>query len=98
MVAGMDLDLVAGEVAQVGDDGGFLGVDSDHSLCAFKGLPVLVHWDVCALRRARGSGEEGVRSVGDEHHRASLPRASRKGKFEVIKFMFLCVSVCSRNC
>lgn len=77
VVTGMDLDLVAGEVAQVGDDGGFLGVDSDHSLCAFKGLPVLVHWDVCALRRAWGSGEEVVRSVGDAHHSASLPRASR---------------------
>lgn len=98
VVTGMDLDLVAGEVAQVGDDGGFLGMDSDHSLCAFKGLPVLIHWDVCALRRAWGSGEKGVRSVGDAHHSASLPRASRQGKFKVIKFTFLCFSGCSRNC
>lgn len=49
MVAGVDLDLVAGEVAQVGDNGGLLGVDCDHSFCAFKGLLVLVPGDACAM-------------------------------------------------
>lgn len=66
----MDLNLVAGEVAQVGDDSGLLGVDGDHSLCAFKGFLVL--GDACAVGRAGGGGEEGVCSVGNAHHRASL--------------------------
>lgn len=68
----MDLNLVAGEVAQVGDDSGLLGVDGDHALGAFKGFLVLVLGDARALGRAGGGGEEGVRSVGDAHHRASL--------------------------
>lgn len=76
----MDLNLVAGEVAQVGDDSGLLGVDRDYSLCAFKGLLILVLWDACAVRWARGGGEEGVRSVSNAHHRASLSRASRQGE------------------
>lgn len=73
----MDLDLVAGEVAQVGDDGGLLGVDGDHGLCAFEGLLVLILGDACAVGRARSCGEERVRSVGDAHHGAALSRASR---------------------
>lgn len=37
----MDLDLVAGEVAQAGDNGGLLGMDGDHGLGAFKGFLIL---------------------------------------------------------
>lgn len=80
VVAGVDLNLVASEVAQVGDDSGLFGVDRDHSLCAFKGLLILVLRDACAMRWARGGGEEGVCLVGDTHHRASLSRASRQGE------------------
>lgn len=80
MVACVDLNLVAGEVAQVGDDSGLLGVDCDHNLCAFKGLLIVILWDACAMRWARGGGEEGVCLVGDTHHRASLSRASRQGE------------------
>lgn len=71
MVAGVNLDLVAGEVAQIGDDSGLLRGHSDHCLGAFKGLLILVR-DVCAHRRARGGCEESVRPVGDAHHGASL--------------------------
>lgn len=67
----MDLDLVAGEVAQIGDNSGLLGVHGDNSLGAFKSLFVLIR-DVCAPGRAGGRGEERVGSVGDAHHRASL--------------------------
>lgn len=76
----MDLNLVAGEMAQVGDDSGLFGVDSDHTLGAFKCFLVLILWDVCAHRWAWGGGVEGVRSVGDAHHRASLSRASKQDK------------------
>lgn len=76
VVAGVDLDLVAGEVAQVGNDGGLLGVDRDHGLCALKGFLILVVRDTGAVRWAGGSGEEGVCSVGDTHHRAPLSRTS----------------------
>lgn len=78
MITSMDLNLIAGEVAQVGNDGGLLGVDSDHSLRAFKGLLILVLWDACAVRWARCGREEGVCSVRNAHHRASLSRASRQ--------------------
>lgn len=77
VVAGVDLDLVAGEVAQGGDDSGPLGMDVDHNLCAFKVFLVL--WDFCAVGRAGGGGEEGLGPVGNAHHRAPLSRASNKG-------------------
>lgn len=79
----MDLDLVAGEVSQVGDDGGLFGVDRDHGLGAFEGFLVLAVGDVGALRRAGGGGVEQVRSVSDAHHAAALSRASgaREDKF-----------------
>lgn len=80
VVAGVDLNLVAGEVAQAGDDSGLLGVDGYHRLCAFKGFFVLILGDACAPGWAGGGGEEGVGSVGDSHHGASLSRASRQGK------------------
>lgn len=75
LVAGVDLDLVAGEVSQVGDDGGLLGVDSDHGLRAFEGFLVLIG-EAGAPGGAGGGGEEGERCVGDPHHRAPLPGAS----------------------
>lgn len=80
VVAGVDLDLVAGEVTQVGDDGGLLGVDRDHGLCALEGFLILVVRDTCAVRWAGSSGEEGVCSVGDTHHRAPLSRTSWQGR------------------
>lgn len=48
VVAGVDLDLVAGEVTKVGDDCGFLGVNHDHRLFALKG-PVAL-WIIRAVR------------------------------------------------
>lgn len=80
MVAGLDLDLVAGEVAQVGNDSGLLGVDGDHGLGAFQGFLVPVVGDARAPGWAGGGGEEGKRSVGDTHHGAPLSQASRRGK------------------
>lgn len=80
VVASVDLDLVAGEVAQTGNDSGLLGMHSDHSLSAFKGLLVLTLRDVCAPGGAGGGGEERVRSVGDAHHRTSLSCASIQGR------------------
>lgn len=76
----MDLDLVAGEVAQVGDDCGLLGVDEDH-LFAFYVFPVVTIRDARAPEQTGGCGKEGVCSVGDAHHRAPLPGASGKVKF-----------------
>lgn len=67
VVAGVDLDLVAGEVAQVGDDGGLLGEHGDHSLAALKSLLVLVLGAVRALGQAGRGGGERVCSVGDAH-------------------------------
>lgn len=77
VVAGVHLNLVAGEVAQVGDDGGLLGVglDVDRDPCDFKGVLVLRH--ACAVRRAWGGGEEGECPVGNAHRRAALSRASK---------------------
>ncbi|TNN58057.1 hypothetical protein EYF80_031729 [Liparis tanakae] len=68
VVAGVDLDLVAGEVAQGGDDRGLLGMDVDHDLCALKVLLVL--GDLCAVGRAGGGGEEGPQ------HRVPWPCSS----------------------
>lgn len=75
VVAGVDFDLVAGEVAQAGDDRGLLVRDKDHRLGALKVLLVLVVRDARAPDEAGGGGEEGVRSVGDAHHGAPLPGA-----------------------
>lgn len=64
----MDFNLVAGEVAQPGDDSGLLGLNHDNCLCAFKRLLILIVRDACAMRWAWCSGEEGVCSVGYAHH------------------------------
>lgn len=80
VVARMDLNLVAGEVPQVGDDSGLFGVDRYHCLGAFEGFLVLFVRDVGALGRAGGGGVERVRSVGDAHHGTSLSWASRRGR------------------
>ena len=77
MVAGVDLDLVAGEVAQVGDDGILLSVDSDNSLGAFKGFLILAVRDPRTPGRAGGRREEVLCPVGNSHHRAPLSRVSR---------------------
>lgn len=66
----MDLDLVAGEVAQLGDDRGLLGVDRDHCLFVFEGL--IAFWDIRAVRGARCGGEERVCLVGHAHDGAPL--------------------------
>lgn len=71
MVAGVDLDLVAGEVAQVGDDGGLLGVHRHLDLGALEAVQVLVVGHLRAPQRAGRRGEEGLRTV--ERHRAPLP-------------------------
>lgn len=80
----MNFDLVACEVAQVGDDGGLLGVDGDDRLCAFQRFPVL--GGACAVGRAGGGGEEGEGSVGDANRRPPMSGASKQGK-----------SKCTRN-
>lgn len=53
-------------------------MDGQLNFFPFKGFLVL--GDACAVGRAGGGGEEGVCSVCDAHHRASLSRASRQGK------------------
>lgn len=80
VVAGVDLDLVAGKVAQVGDDRGLLGQHRHHRLGALEGLLALVVWNTSAVRRAGGGGEEGKRSVGDAHHGAPLSGTSGQGQ------------------
>lgn len=76
MVAGVDLDLVAGEVAQVRDERGLLGQHRHHRLCAFEGLLAVVVRDT----GAGGGGEEGLRSVGDAQHGAPLSGTSGQGQ------------------
>lgn len=76
VIAGVDLDLVAGEVAQVGDDRWLLGEDSDHRLSALKGFLALLVWDVCALWWTGGRGLDKQCSVGDPHHSTSLSSVS----------------------
>lgn len=78
MVAGVDLDLVAGEVAEAGDDRGFLGVNHDHRLFALKGL--ITFGVVRAVWGAQCSGEEGPRLVGHAGNGASLPYAPKQEK------------------
>lgn len=80
VVAGVDFDLVAGEVAQAGDDRGLLVRDENHCLGTFKVLLILVIRDTCAPGQGGGGGEEGVRSVGDAHQGAPLPGAPGRGK------------------
>lgn len=75
VVAGVDLDLVAGEVAQLGDDRGLLGVNHDHRLFAFEGL--LTFWAVRAVRGAQCGGERSVCLVGHAHDGAPLSRAPK---------------------
>lgn len=73
VVAGVDLDLVAGEVTKVGDDRGFLGVDRHHRLFALEGLAAFR-----VIRSVRGgecSGEGRARLVGHAHNGAPLPQA-----------------------
>lgn len=71
VVAGVDLDLVAGEVAELGDDRGLLGVHRDHGLLALEGLVTL--GDRRAVRRgAQCGGEERVCMVGHAHDGAPL--------------------------
>lgn len=76
----MDLDLVAGEVAEVRDERGLLGQHRHHRLCAFEGLLAVVVRDTGAVRRAGGGGEEGLRSVGDAQHGAPLSGTSGQGQ------------------
>lgn len=76
----MDLDLVAGEVAQIGDDGGLLGEHRHHRLGALEGLLILVVRGARAVWRAGGCGEEGLCSVGEAHHGAPLSGSSGHGK------------------
>lgn len=71
MVAGVDLDLIAREVSQVGNDGGFLCVDDDHGLGVFLTL-ILIVGDGRGPWWAGGGGEEGQRPVGDAHYSAPL--------------------------
>lgn len=77
----MDLDLVAGEVAQVGDDGGLFGMDRDHRLAVLKILLLVLPLPGAtrALGEAGGGGQEGVRPVGDAHDGAPLPAGSTGG-------------------
>lgn len=70
VVAGVDLDLVAGEVAQLGDDRGLLGVNHDHRLFVFEGL--ITFWDIRAVRGTQCSGEGSVCLVGYAHDGAPL--------------------------
>lgn len=71
VIAGVDLDLVAGEVAEAGDDSGFLGVNHDHRLFALKGL--ITFGVIRAVWGAERSGEEGPRLVGHVRNGAPLP-------------------------
>lgn len=71
VVAGVDLDLVAGEVAEARDNRGFLGVNHDHRLFALKGL--ITFWVIRALWGAERSGEQGPRLVGHARNGAPLP-------------------------
>lgn len=71
VVAGVDLDLVAGEVAEARDNRGFLGVNHDHRLFALKGL--ITFWVIRALWGAERSGEQGPRLVGHACNGAPLP-------------------------
>lgn len=70
VVAGVDFDLVAGEVAQVGDDRGLLGWYGDHRLGALEGF--LIFGDDGARQPAGSSGGERARLVGHAHRRASF--------------------------
>lgn len=80
MVAGVDLDLVASEVAQVGDDCGLLGEYRHHRLGALEGLLVLVVGHACAVWRAGGCGEEGLWLIGDAYHGAPQSGSSGQGE------------------
>lgn len=78
VVAGVDLDLVAREVLQAGDDGRLLGRDGAHQALAwlhvFGGLKGVHRGHQCG----GGRGEEGQGAVGHAHGATASGRPVRR--------------------